>query len=70
VDVKAKSSALISPVEGGEEIAITRHAEIVAGLVPDRSVIAADSFHSLPDSPTVDTETPEDPAPEPAAGLD
>jgi hypothetical protein len=42
----------------------------VARLVPDRSVMAADFFRSLPDSPTVDIEAPEDLVPEPVAGLD
>jgi prevent-host-death family protein len=70
VDAKAKFSALIAAVEGGEEIAITRHGKIVARLVPDRSVMAAGFFHALPDSPTVDIETPEDLAPEPVASLD
>jgi prevent-host-death family protein len=70
VDAKAKFSALIAAAEGGEEIAITRHGKIVARLVPDRSVMAADFFRSLPDSPTVDIEAPEDLVPEPVAGLD
>ena len=44
VEAKARFSALLEAVEGGETIAITRHGRIVARLVPDQPRMAADVF--------------------------
>jgi len=44
VEAKARFSALLAAVEGGEEIAITRHGKVVARLVPDRPRMAAEIF--------------------------
>jgi len=69
VEVKAKLSALLADVARGEEIAITRHGRIVARLVPDRSMMAAEAFRTWWDE-EIDLEAPEDPPAEPVPSFD
>lgn len=46
VEAKAKFSMLLSMVESGQSIAITRHGKIVARLVPESPRSAGDIFRS------------------------
>jgi prevent-host-death family protein len=46
VEAKAKFSLLLSMVESGQSIAITRHGKIVARLVPEKPRSAGDIFRS------------------------
>lgn len=70
VQMKANLSALLAEVERGEEIAITRHGQIVARLVPDSPRMAADAFRVFWDDGDIDLEAPADNMPEPVAPLD
>ncbi len=60
VEVKAKLSALLADVAGGEEIAITRHGRIVARLIPERPTMAAEAFRTFWNGDEIDLEAPED----------
>ena len=46
VEAKAKFSLLLSLVESGQSIAITRHGKIVARLVPEKTRSAGDIFRN------------------------
>lgn len=70
VQMKANLSALLAEVERGEEIAITRHGQVVARLVPDNPRMAADAFRTFWDDEDIDLEVPADRMPEPVAPLD
>ena len=70
VEAKARFSALLTAVEAGEEIAITRHGRVVARLVPDTPRMAADLFRPFWDAADIDIEAPADHAPEPITPLD
>jgi prevent-host-death family protein len=63
-------SALLAEVERGEEIAITRHGQVVARLVPDSPRMAADAFRAFWSDGDVDLDAPADRMPEPVAPLD
>ncbi len=47
VEAQAHFSSVLTEVEAGEEIAVTRNGKIVARLVPDRPCVAADAFRDL-----------------------
>lgn len=70
VQAKAQFSALLSEVEAGEEIAITRHGRVVARLVPDARRTAADVFRPFWEEGDVDLEAPPDGPPEAVPALD
>lgn len=70
VEAKAKLSALLAEVALGEEIAITRHGQVIARLVPERPRMAADVFRMFWKGGDVDFEAPADRPPEPVAPLD
>lgn len=70
VQMKANLSALLAEVERGEEIAITRHGQVVARLVPDSPRMAADAFRAFWDDGDIDLEAPADRMPEPVAPFD
>lgn len=71
VDAKAHFSALLAEVEGGQEIAVTRHGRVVARLVPDHPRMAADAFRDFWAHPgEVDVAAPPDPPPEGVSSLD
>lgn len=70
VEAKAKFSALLAEVALGEEIAITRHGQVVARLVPERTRMAAEAFRMFWNGGDVDFEAPADRTPEPVASLD
>jgi prevent-host-death family protein len=44
VEAKAKFSSMLSMVEGGQTVAITRHGKIVARLIPEKPRTAGDLF--------------------------
>jgi prevent-host-death family protein len=64
VEAKSHFSALLSEVEAGEEIAITKHGRIVARIVPDKPRMAADVFRSFWQESDIDLEAPADAPPE------
>ncbi|KOR31937.1 hypothetical protein TI05_10420 [Achromatium sp. WMS3] len=67
-DVQTNLPILITQVEAGEQIAITRNNDIVAYLVSNHQPqTAAELFRSLPDIPEVDLEAPQDLAVTPVA---
>ncbi len=70
VQMKANLSALLAEVERGEEIAITRHGQVVARLVPDSPRMAADAFRAFWEDGEIDLEAPSDHIPEPVAPFD
>ena len=70
VQMKANLSALLAEVERGEEIAITRHGQVVARLVPDSPRMAADAFRAFWEDGEIDLEPPSDYIPEPVAPFD
>ncbi|MET2832575.1 type II toxin-antitoxin system Phd/YefM family antitoxin [Mesorhizobium shangrilense] len=71
VEAKAHFSALLAEVEGGEEIALTRHGKVIARLVPDYPRKAADAFRDLwADADEIDLIAPEDTPAEAVASLD
>jgi prevent-host-death family protein len=71
VEAKAHFSALLAEVEGGQEIAVTRHGRVVARLVPDRPRVAADAFRDLwQDAGEVDLAAPPDRLPADVTSLD
>jgi len=70
VEAKSHFSALLSEVEAGEEIAITRHGRVVARIVPDKPRMAADVFRHFWDERDIDLEAPSDALPEPVPPLE
>lgn len=70
VEAKTHFSALLAAVEGGEAVAITRHGRVVARLVPDAPLMAADVFRPFWGETDLDLEAPADLPPEPVAELD
>lgn len=70
VEAKSHFSALLSEVEAGEEIAITRHGRIVARIVPDKPRMAADVFRPFWQESDIDLEAPTDVLPEPVPSLE
>jgi prevent-host-death family protein len=66
VEAKSRFSALLTEVEAGEEIAVTRHGKVVARLVPNRPRIAADAFRDFWQAGGIDLPAPADP---PAEGV-
>ena len=70
VEAKAKFSALLAEVAQGEEIAITRHGQVIARLVPESARMAADVFRTYWNEGDIDLEAPADRMPEPVAPLD
>lgn len=69
-DAKAHLSALLTAVEEGEEVAITRRGRIIARLVPDRPRSAADVFRPCWAEGGIELEAPPDAYPEPLTGWD
>jgi len=70
VQMKANLSALLAEVARGEEIAITRHGQVVARLVPPSARMAADAFRTFWEDGDIDLEAPADPMPESVAAFD
>lgn len=70
VEAKSHFSALLSEVEAGEEIAITRHGRVVARIVPDKPRMAADVFRPFWGERDIDLEAPSDALPEPVPPLE
>jgi len=71
VEAKAHFSALLAEVEGGQEIAVTRHGRVVARLVPDRPKVAADAFRDFwADAAEIDLVPPGDVLADPVPTLD
>jgi prevent-host-death family protein len=70
VEAKSHFSALLSEVEAGEEIAITKHGRIVARIVPDKPRMAADVFRPFWQESDIDLEAPTDVLPEPVPSLE
>jgi prevent-host-death family protein len=70
VEAKARFSALLAEVEGGEEIAVTRHGKVVARLMPDRPRAAADAFRDFWSNGDIDLQAPDDLPAEPVVSLD
>ncbi|MHB1292153.1 MAG: type II toxin-antitoxin system Phd/YefM family antitoxin [Sulfuricella sp.] len=70
VEAKSHFSALLSEVEAGEEIAITKHGRIVARIVPDKPRMAADVFRPFWQESDIDLEAPADSLPEPVQPLE
>lgn len=71
VEFKSHLSAMLTAVELGEDIAITRHGKIVARLMPEQDLKAADVFRPFwASSEEIDLIAPNDPAPTPVAELD
>ena len=70
VEAKSHFSALLSEVEAGEEIAITKHGRIVARIVPDKPRMAADVFRPFWHEGDIDLEAPSDSLPEPVSPLE
>lgn len=64
VEAKSHFSALLSDVEAGEEIAITKHGRIVARIVPDKPRMAADVFRPFWQESDIDLEAPAGSLPE------
>lgn len=69
VEMKARFSAVLAEVEAGEEVAITRHGRVVARLVPDVPVSAADAFRVFW-SDDIDLVAPDDAPPTPVPTFD
>jgi prevent-host-death family protein len=70
VEAKAKFSSLLSAVEAGETVTITRHGRTIARLVPDTPKMASDAFRSFWDEPNeIDLTAPADARPDSVAEL-
>jgi len=63
-EAKARFSALLSAVEAGEEVVITRRGKVVARLVPERGDDAAALFRAIGSDETLDLKAPRDRKPE------
>lgn len=70
VELKAHLSSLLAEVEGGDEIAITRHGRVIARLVPDAPRMAAEVFRPFWLEGDIDLETPADAQAEPVDSID
>jgi len=70
VELKAHLSSLLAEVEGGDEIAITRHGRVVARLVPDAPRMAAEAFRPFWLEGDIDLEAPPDEQAEPVDSID
>jgi prevent-host-death family protein len=70
VEAKSHFSALLSEVEAGAEIAITKHGRVVARIVPDTPRMAADVFRPFWHERDIDLEAPSDSLPEPVPPLE
>lgn len=70
VEAKSHFSALLSEVEAGAEIAITKHGRVVARIVPDTPRMAADVFRPFWHERDIDLEAPADSLPEPVPPLE
>lgn len=70
VEAKAHFSSLLAAVEGGEEVAITRRGRIIARLVPNRPVSAAEVFGPCWAEGEIDLQAPADVMPESLPGWD
>jgi prevent-host-death family protein len=69
-EAKARFSALLAEVEAGSEVAITRHGRVVARLVPQPPVTAADVFAPLWESADeIDLVPPPDAQAEPVVAI-
>ena len=70
VEAKAKFSSLLSAVEAGESVTITRHGRAIARLVPDTPKMAADAFRTFWEEPNeIDLTAPADAIPDAVAEL-
>lgn len=69
-DAKAHLSALLTAVEAGEEVAITRRGRIIARLVPAQPQSAADVFRPCWAEGGIDLEAPSDAPPVPVPAWD
>jgi prevent-host-death family protein len=70
VEAKSRFSALLSAVEAGAEVAVTRHGKVVAWVVPDHPRVAADAFRDFWPDKDIDLQAPEDAPAEAVAALD
>ena len=71
VEFKSHLSAMLAAVELGEDIAITRHGKIVARLVPEQELKAADVFRPFwAEADEIDLIAPQDIPPCPVSALD
>ena len=67
-EAKAHFSALLAEVEAGAEVSITRHGKVVARIVPQPPMTAADVFAPLwPEADEIDLVAPPDAPPDPVA---
>lgn len=57
---KANLTALLVDVARGEEIAITRHGQVVARLVPENPRMAAEPFRAFWADGEIDLDVPSD----------
>jgi len=65
-EAKAHFSALVTAIESGESVAITRHGRVVARMVPAVPRRAAEVFRPCwQDAEEIDLVAPPDPLPEP-----
>ena len=69
-EAKAKFSAWLTEVEAGEEIAVTRHGQVVARLVPANPPMAVEAFRDMWRIEKWDIREPADSAPEVVVSLD
>jgi prevent-host-death family protein len=70
VEAKAKFSALLTAVEAGETVAITRHGRVIARMVPEVTHMASDLFAPMWEAADeIDLTVPKDQAPEPIGPL-
>lgn len=60
VEAKANFSAILSSVSAGEEVAITRHGKVIARIVPEKPLTAAEVFKPFWASGDFDVEAPSD----------
>ncbi|PJK01923.1 type II toxin-antitoxin system prevent-host-death family antitoxin [Lysobacteraceae bacterium NML75-0749] len=72
VEAKAHFSALLTEVEAGAQVAVTRHGKVVARLVPEQQPTALDALKHLwaGDRREMDLQEPDDLPPSPVAWLD
>lgn len=65
-EAKARFSALLAAVEAGETVTITRRGKVVARMVPQRDIMAAEAFRPIwAEGVESDWQAPDDPPPEP-----
>nr|WP_296749951.1 type II toxin-antitoxin system prevent-host-death family antitoxin [Thioalkalivibrio sp.] len=69
-EAKARFSGLLAAVEAGETVAIMRRGRVIARLVPDTPISAAEAFRPLwQDQDEIDLIAPADAPPEPVTPL-